>query len=37
MMRYYSAVMDGVQLHIMMDPENFPVEKVKQMMINQFA
>lgn len=37
MMRYYSAVLDGVQMHILMDPENFPVEKVKQMMINQFA
>lgn len=36
-MRYYSAVMDGVQLHILMDPQNFPVEKVKQMMIDQFA
>ncbi|MFT4525622.1 MAG: AcrR family transcriptional regulator [Bacteroidia bacterium] len=37
MMRYYSAVLDGVQMHILMDPENFPVEKVKQMMIKQFA
>lgn len=37
MMRYYSAVLDGVQMHILMDPENFPVEKVKQMMIDQFA
>lgn len=37
MMRYYSAVMDGVQMHILMDPQNFPVEKVKQMMIDQFA
>ncbi|MCB0756246.1 MAG: TetR/AcrR family transcriptional regulator, partial [Flavobacteriales bacterium] len=37
MMRYYSAVMDGVQLHILMDPQNFPVDKVKQMMIDQFA
>lgn len=37
MMRYYSAVMDGVQMHSLMDPENFPVEKVKQMMIDQFA
>jgi AcrR family transcriptional regulator len=37
MMRYYSAVLDGVQMHILMDPENFPVEKVKQMMIEQFA
>ncbi len=37
MMRYYSAVLDGVQMHILMDPDNFPVEKVKQMMIDQFA
>ena len=37
MMRYYSAVMDGVQLHILMDSDNFPVEKVKQMMTDQFA
>lgn len=36
-MRYYSAVMDGVSMHILMDPGNFPVEKVKQMMIEQFA
>lgn len=37
MMRYYSAILDGVQMHILIDPENFPVEKVKQMMIDQFA
>ncbi len=37
MMRYYSAVLDGVSMHILMDPESFPVEKVKQMMIEQFA
>lgn len=36
-MRYYSAVLDGVQMHVLMDPKNFPVEKVKQMMIDQFA
>ena len=36
-MRYYSAVLDGVQMHVLIDPENFPVEKVKQMMIDQFA
>ena len=36
-MRYFSAMLDGVQMHILMDPENFPVEKVKQMMIDQFA
>jgi AcrR family transcriptional regulator len=37
MMRYYSAVLDGVQMHILMDPQNFPVDKVKQMIIDQFA
>lgn len=37
MMRYFSAVMDGVQFHIMMDKENFPVEGVKKMIIDQFA
>ena len=37
MMRYYSAVLDGVQLHILLDPKDFPIEKVKQMMIDQFA
>jgi AcrR family transcriptional regulator len=37
MMRYYSAIMDGVQLHILMDPATFPLEKVKQMLIDQFA
>ncbi len=37
MMRYYSAVLDGVQMHILMDPDNFPIEEVKQMMIDQFA
>tara|TARA_R110002072_G_scaffold293580_1_gene463034 strand:- start:949 stop:1521 length:573 start_codon:yes stop_codon:yes gene_type:complete len=36
-MRYYSAVLDGVQIHLLLDTENFPVEKVKQMMIKQFA
>lgn len=37
MMRYYSAVLDGVQMHLLMDPDNFPIDKVKQMMIEQFA
>lgn len=37
MMRYYSAVLDGVQMHLLLDPENFPIEKVKKMMIDQFA
>jgi AcrR family transcriptional regulator len=37
MMRYYSAVLDGVQLHSILDPVGFPIEKVKQMVIAQFA
>ena len=37
MMRYFAAVIDGVQMHIMLDPENFPVKKVKKMIIDQFA
>lgn len=37
MTRFFTAVMDGIQLHIMLDPENFPVEKVKKMLIKQFA
>ncbi len=37
MMRYYSAVVDGIQLHLLMDPTNFPIEKVKRLLIEQFA
>jgi AcrR family transcriptional regulator len=37
MMRYFSAIMDGVQMHIMLDPKNFPAEKVKKLLIQQFA
>ena len=37
MMRYFSAVLDGIQLHIMIDPENFPAEEVKKIIIKQFA
>lgn len=36
-MRYWSAIMDGVQMHYLLDPDNFPIEKVKKMMIDQFA
>lgn len=36
-MRYFAAVLDGVQLHIMLDPENFPAEQVKELLIKQFA
>jgi AcrR family transcriptional regulator len=37
MMRYFSAVMDGVQLHCMIDPKGFPAKKVKKILIKQFA
>jgi len=36
-MRYFSAVMDGIQLHCMIDPKTFPAEKVKKLLIKQFA
>jgi AcrR family transcriptional regulator len=36
-MRYFAAILDGVQLHVMLDPENFPVEQVKELLIKQFA
>jgi AcrR family transcriptional regulator len=36
-MRYFTASVDGVQMHALLDPDNFPVEKVKQMVIAQFA
>ena len=37
MMRYFSAVMDGIQLHCMIDPKTFPAESVKKLLIKQFA
>jgi AcrR family transcriptional regulator len=37
MMRYFSAVMDGIQMHIMLDPNGFPAEEVKKLLIKQFA
>lgn len=37
MFRYFSAVMDGVQFHVMLDKENFPAEEVKKMLIEQFV
>ncbi|MEX0966001.1 MAG: hypothetical protein WD077_02090 [Bacteroidia bacterium] len=35
--RYFSAVLDGVQMHLMFDPDNFPMAQVKQMIIDQFV
>jgi len=37
MMRYFSAIMDGIQLHCMIDPKTFPSEKVKKLLIKQFT
>lgn len=31
-MRFYAAALDGVGLHYIMDPENFPIEGVKKIM-----
>ena len=36
-MRYFSAIMDGIQFHIILDPDTFPAEKIKQMIIKQFT
>jgi hypothetical protein len=36
-MRYFTAVMDGIQLHIMLDPKNFPDKEVKKLLIKQFV
>lgn len=35
--RYFHATIDGVQMQIMMSPEEFPVESVKNMIIKQFV
>lgn len=37
MLRYFSAVMDGIQLHCMIDPKTFPADEVKKLLIKQFA
>lgn len=37
MMRYFSAVLDGVQMHCLLDPDNFPAQKAKQYLIEQFV
>lgn len=37
MMRFFSAVMDGIQFHCMLDPKTFPAEEIKKLLIKQFA
>ena len=36
-MRYMSASVDGIQMHIMLDPEGFPAEEVKKLLLKQFT
>lgn len=36
-MRIFSALLDGVQMHCLLDPEHFPAEKAKQYLIEQFV
>lgn len=35
-MRVFSALLDGVQMHCLLDPEGFPAEKAKQFLIQHF-
>jgi AcrR family transcriptional regulator len=37
MMRIFSALLDGVQMHCLVDPEHFPAEKAKEFLIDQFV
>ncbi|MEQ9188849.1 MAG: TetR/AcrR family transcriptional regulator [Cryomorphaceae bacterium] len=37
MMRIFSAVLDGVQMHCLLDPVNFPVENAKRYLKEQFV
>jgi AcrR family transcriptional regulator len=36
-MRYFGALMDGLALNYIMDPEHFPVEKVKKRLLDDFT
>ena len=36
MMRIFSSTLDGIQMHCLLDPEQFPVEQAKEFMIQQF-
>lgn len=36
-MRIFTAMVDGIQLHIIMDPKGFPIERAKKIIIEQFA
>ena len=36
-MRIFSAILDGVQMHCLLDPEHFPAEQAKTFIIQQFT
>ena len=35
--RYFFAVMDGVGLHYLLDPENFPINKTVKEIVKNFV
>lgn len=37
MMRYFSAVMDGIQMNCVLDPDRFPAREMKEILTKQFA
>jgi AcrR family transcriptional regulator len=36
-MRFASAIIDGIQMHIMLDPVNFPIERVREILIQHLT
>jgi len=36
-MRFASAIIDGIQMHIMLDPDNYPVEEVKKILVKHLT
>lgn len=36
-MRFFTAALDGVQMHILMDPENFPADFSRDMIVKLFT
>jgi AcrR family transcriptional regulator len=36
MVQYYTSTLDGVQMRALFDPENYPIEEVKKLIIKQF-
>jgi AcrR family transcriptional regulator len=37
MAQYFTAVVDGVQMHCMLEPDSYPVNEIKKLLIKQFA